>query len=422
MRSYTTGRLRSTSIKTTPRFADVQDMFKRAIPVGEGAYGEVRSYNSGNERLILKHQHQNNKAREEAAHLEIWNRMTTDGRRSCNKYITKPYKSLHPRISIQQSAIPKGYLGMPLHEFLQTELKKSHARVKELVTPVIISEVVSALSCLHHHGVVHSDVKFDNFVVYYKPDNPLDIRVKIIDMGLAALSSESKPLITLARTPDASFLNTTKLEKLLRRSFSQIANNGRGLFANTVFVRSHRNSLKPFDQRHLSNSRGAYVEEFITNHLSVHPNKVRNALYDLYELEDKQARKLQRIIRRKQALTRKRTGKIDNSKRNSSPRVTATLDQPARAPKGATRPASATQRGSGGLKALPKSLPKSSKELNLSKLTLADPRSIWYVPKASSQQPSNPFRPFAERGSSKSSNPFRPFSKRGSTKAVKPRP
>ena len=413
MRPSTTGRVRSASTKTTSRFNDpkaVHAMFSHGIAAGKGAYGEVRSYNSRNERLVLKKQDPDSKAREEAAHLEIWDRMNTDGRRSCTTYITKPYKSLHPSISIQQSAIPKGYDGMPLHKFIKTELAKSHPRVKELVTPVIIREVVSALSCLHHHGVVHSDVKFDNFIIYYKPDNPLDIGVKIIDMGLAALSIESKPLITFVRTPDANFLNTTKLERMLRRSFSKIANNGGGIYANTVFVRSHRNSFKPYDQRHLSNSRGAYVEEFITNHLSVHPNKVRNALYGLYELEDKHARKLQKIS--KGFLTRKRTGKIGNSKRNSVPRVTATLDQPARAPKAATRPASATPGGSGGSKALPKSLPKSSKELNLSKLTLVNPRSIWNVPRASSQQPSyiNPFRPFPERGSSKS------------TKAVKPRP
>ena len=117
---------------------------------------------------------------------------------------------------------------------LKQYLLSLHPRDKQRLRPVIITEMVSALSCLHNHGAVHSDVKFDNFMVYFKPDNPDAIKLKIIDMGLAAVSRNSKPLVTFKSTPNANFLNTTRLVELLEQAFKTIADSGGGLFANTV--------------------------------------------------------------------------------------------------------------------------------------------------------------------------------------------
>ena len=285
------GRFRTTSTPYPDLAFRLETMFRIAKPVGQGMYGEVRSYNLGNQRLVLKLQDHISKTSEETAHVEIWDRMT-HGRKSCQRYITRPYPSPHPEISIQQNAIPKHHIGMNLKQYLLS----LHPRDKQRLRPVIITEMVSALSCLHNHGAVHSDVKFDNFMVYFKPDNPDAIKLKIIDMGLAAVSRNSKPLVTFKSTPNANFLNTTRLVELLEQAFKTIADNGGGLFANTVFVRPHHKSFAKFDRRHqpLPLSRGRTLESSIINNLGVQPNHVQHVLYDLYKLEDKQARKLQK--------------------------------------------------------------------------------------------------------------------------------
>ena len=99
------GRFRTTSTPYPDLTFRLETMFRIAKPVGQGMYGEVRSYNLGNQRLVLKLQDHISKTSEETAHVEIWDRMT-HGRKSCQRYITRPYPSPHPEISIQQNAIP----------------------------------------------------------------------------------------------------------------------------------------------------------------------------------------------------------------------------------------------------------------------------------------------------------------------------
>tara|TARA_Y100000739_G_scaffold228560_1_gene240668 strand:+ start:326 stop:1471 length:1146 start_codon:yes stop_codon:yes gene_type:complete len=275
-----------------------------------------------NKTLVLKKfTNADNKRNEVAAHVEIWRRITA-GRSSCSRFITTPYSLTHPTISVQNSAIPKGYLGMALNEFLKKELATARPNLKARIKPVIIQEMVQALSCLHNHGVVHSDVKLDNFMVYYKPDF-LDIRVKIIDMGLATLNKENKPLIRFTKTNNGTYLNTKKLQQLLKSRFSKIKNNGFGLYANSIIL-PWRDSFKQFNRRVQNpnpelKGRTSWIKNDLFNHLSNNHDfsrrgdgnvRLQNATQDLYKLEDEQARKVQAITRG--MLNRKRISKIRN--------------------------------------------------------------------------------------------------------------
>jgi serine/threonine protein kinase len=321
----------------------ISKLFSHSKTIGQGMYGTVKlldptdptvmkhTSNLGlpqNKSLVLKRfTRAKNKQAEVEAHTEIWRRIRAGRSNTCSRFIAQPYPLDHPTISVQNSAIPRGYRGMTLDEFLENEIKNVNQNLRAKIKSVLMKEIVQALACLHNHGVVHSDVKLDNFMVYYQPESILKIRVKIIDMGLAVLNNENKPLMKFTKTNDASYLNTNKLQQLLEYGHSQVfpsedENNKLGLFANSIIL-PWRDSFKKFNRRVYNDpnlkGRTSYVENALSKHFS---NKhyvsrrdgsvrVQNATQDLYKLEDNQAKRVQATTR--EFLNRKRVQKVRNA-------------------------------------------------------------------------------------------------------------
>ena len=56
------------------------------------------------------------------------------------------------------------------------------------MTKNIVSQILSALSCLHLHGIAHRDIKFENIMLesFNSADGNENIRIKLTDFGFAS--------------------------------------------------------------------------------------------------------------------------------------------------------------------------------------------------------------------------------------------
>jgi len=232
--------------------ADVESLLSapQTKVVGQGVYGKVSLANHPNlGPLALKvfHNVNNNenatdteKIEEETAHIRVWKRL---GTRSsyCQRYIAEPIRSKHPAVGVQRSAIPRGHEGMDLDKYLEKIRKNSPTNsVHPDLQRKLVEEMMRAMKCLHDHGIAHGDIKLDNFMVHYPTGqyNYSDVRVKLIDLGLARFAgNNNRPRPLVGVTKSGNFNNSA-----LRKQFdnmtpsNQVASNYKGRFSNLAYL------------------------------------------------------------------------------------------------------------------------------------------------------------------------------------------
>lgn len=218
--------------------------------VGKGVYGAVSLANHPKlGPLALKVFHnvnnnnendESNKVEEENAHIRVWKRL---GTRSsyCQRYIAEPIRSKHPAVGVQRSAIPRGHEGMDLDKYLKKIRKNSPTKsVHPDLQRKLVLEMMQAMKCLHDHGIAHGDIKLDNFMVHYPTGkyNYSDVRVKLIDLGLALFAGNNKrPRPLVGVTNSGNFNNSALREHFDNMSPSnQVASNYLGRFSNLSYM------------------------------------------------------------------------------------------------------------------------------------------------------------------------------------------
>mmetsp|Transcript_21598 Transcript_21598/g.74148 ORF Transcript_21598/g.74148 Transcript_21598/m.74148 type:complete len:343 (+) Transcript_21598:3-1031(+) len=98
-----------------------------------------------------------------------------------------------PRCVFLMDAFMEGFFSYIVMERCEMSLLQgleSFADYTEFTLKQVLSEMLRALSGIHAMGVVHRDVKPDNFLCSGRGD---DMVVKLCDFGLADIISESKP-------------------------------------------------------------------------------------------------------------------------------------------------------------------------------------------------------------------------------------
>ncbi len=225
--------------------------------IGKGVYGEVSLANHPRlGPLALKKFHnvnENNsnnestKVEEENAHIRVWKRL---GTRSsyCQRYIAEPIRSKHPAVGIQRSAIPRGHAGMDLDKYLRKMKRNSPTNsVHPDLQRKLVEEMMRAMKCLHDHGIAHGDIKLDNFMVHYPTGNYnySDVRVKLIDLGLARFAGNNNRPRPLVGVTKVGVTNSWVFnDSALREQFDkmkpndQAASNYLGRFSNLSYMHS----------------------------------------------------------------------------------------------------------------------------------------------------------------------------------------
>lgn len=305
---------------------EVHAAWEKGKKMGQGVYGEVKLVSINNRKYVAKKfldENQfsaaRNKREEENKHFQVWNRLN-DG---CKKYFCEPIKSPSSVISLQ---VPAGddhhtvktlkdfvndknifkTLGPKLSAFfhgLGTPRNYSHLRSPAPVATALNMLIADALRCMHMSGVVHGDVKWDNLLVVYTLKNGLidTLQVKIIDMGLAALS-EKKSLVR-TRKNNRTKLNTKGLQNTLEKQQRKYNPEG-GFFGNNTWIVPFETISKmPHKYKDLNRPRIALKQrqkvQLSSLPLSTHyTNAVRGRENAAAKLIQKQVRKASASVRK----------------------------------------------------------------------------------------------------------------------------
>ena len=89
-------------------------------------------------------------------------------------------------------------------EYLQgktlQEICEAGARFSPQGAAQVLQQAASALSASHEAGIIHRDLKPPNVFVVPDPDMPAEVRVKVLDFGIAKLLADQDSLDTQTRT------------------------------------------------------------------------------------------------------------------------------------------------------------------------------------------------------------------------------
>lgn len=78
--------------------------------------------------------------------------------------------------------------GKTLYQWLKQNLKKEKAppATKQKIISTVFYQMCEAIALAHAYGIVHRDIKLDNFMIHVDPITK-EITTKIIDFGLSAV-------------------------------------------------------------------------------------------------------------------------------------------------------------------------------------------------------------------------------------------
>jgi eukaryotic-like serine/threonine-protein kinase len=77
---------------------------------------------------------------------------------------------------------------------------KRERRLAIETTTAIVRQVAAAVGAAHQKGIIHRDLKPENLFLTEDPEAPLQLRVKVLDFGLAKLASDDGPGSVKTRT------------------------------------------------------------------------------------------------------------------------------------------------------------------------------------------------------------------------------
>ncbi len=128
----------------------------------------------------------------------------------------------HPSVVeiFEYGQLPDGTLFIVM-EFLEGETLSSRIAKTGRQGPLlpclhIAHQVAQALSAAHEKNIVHRDLKPDNIMLVEDPLHPDELRVKVLDFGIAKLARRSTPSAD-ERTQVGSFMGTVKIIRAARR-------------------------------------------------------------------------------------------------------------------------------------------------------------------------------------------------------------
>ncbi|KAI8885865.1 kinase-like protein [Backusella circina FSU 941] len=104
------------------------------------------------------------------------------------KMINKMRRTTDPRIRSRGE----------LFDFVQRMHSRLHASDKDMVDELVIKrlslELIQIVDWLHHHNIVHRDLKLENILVYF--DSNGDPHLKVTDFGLARVINPESPILS----------------------------------------------------------------------------------------------------------------------------------------------------------------------------------------------------------------------------------